>query len=521
MAYNPYNDVKNIVNQKGTYNERRYGAAKGNYQQVADNAVQYYNNLTQSGQNGVADELKNASYEKALEILNRYKPDAAGATPVTDGIGEKASSYLNSIQNQIQPSKSTTDALGTANGAVGSYMNQLISGVNNTNAQSGKYQNELYKYMGDQSARYDNLNNYNLNANPYTSDIGKSIMQNYQLQGYNASQNAAANVAGDNGGNIDSYAAANANRQQLAFTNAGNEAVRNDFNSRVANSLSILQSLGVDVGDAFDKIQTNIDSGVTQNKNLMDSANTMAQTAVNGSAASDEIRTNAATSLLSNLTSLAQQEVQAAVTRDGYVSDQTLSNIDAQLQTQLKQMGIDADTAAAASEYALQQLKNEGALAEADIKGQYDLAGTQYKANSDLAGTQYKANADLSGAQYKANSDYATSSDKIANDQIKFWAEKNTRKTDSTNPTYNWIGETFEELLNSASPLLGESAKITAVQNEMLNDSTLSAFAPLIKAYVSKHIAKGNYTASSSVSSSNAAQNSATNSKNPFFSVNN
>ena len=508
MAYNPYKDVQNIVNQKGTYNERRYGAAAGDYQEAAQNATPYYNSLVSNGQNGVADELKNASYEKALEILARYSPDSTSKTPVIDSIGTSASNYLNSIKDQIGPSANTNAALGTANGAVGSLVNQYLTDANSVNAQNSKLQNSIYDYANAQSGRYDSLNNYNLNTNPYTSDIGKSIMSNYQLKGYNASQDATANVAGDNGGNIDSYSAANANRQQLAYTNAGNEAVLNDFNSRVANSLSILQSLGVDVGDAYDKVQTSINSGIKQNASTLEGANTAMQTAVNGSIASDEVRTNAATSVLSDLMSLAKQEIDASTARDGYTSQEALAKVDSDLQTKLKQMGVDADTAAATAEYALQQLKNEGAINEAAVKGEYDLAGTQYTANSDLAGTQYKANAGLAGTQYKADSDYNATIDKAnidnSTDLIKYYSGMNTKQTNSSNPTYNWIGETFEALVGKANPLLSDNAKFAAVKNEMLNDSTLGEFSELIKAYYARKAAEGGTT--SSTSSNTSAQ---------------
>lgn len=527
MAYNPYNDVKNIVNQKGTYNERRYGTAKGDYKQAADNAVQYYESLKSNGDSSLADELNNASYEKALEIMSRYSPDASSisTTPVTDSIGEKASSYLNSIKDQISPSTNTNTALGTANGAVGSLVNQYFTDANSVNTQNSKLQNSIYDYANAQSGRYDSLNNYNLNTNPYTSDIGKSIMSNYHLKGYDASQDATANVAGNNGGNIDSYAAANANRQQLAFTNAGNEAVLNDFNSRVANSLSILQSLGVDVGDAYDKVQTSINSGITQNASTLEGANTAMQTAVNGSIASDEVRTNAATSVLSDLMSLAKQEVEASTARDGYTSQETLAKVDSDLQTKLMQMGVDADTAAATAEYALQQLKNEGAIAEADTKGQYDLAGVQYKANSDLAGTQYKANADLAGTQYKSNNDYNATIDKAnidnSTDLIKYYSGMNTKQTNSSNPTYNWIGETFETLVGEANPLLSDNEKFAAVKNEMLNDSTLGEFSELIKAYYASRAAKASTTSSASNSSASSSSYSSVPSSNGLYSIKN
>ena len=59
------------------------------------------------------------------------------------------------------------------------------------------------------------------NTNPFETETGKSIMESYGIKGNNAAANGVATVASGNGGNIDSFAAANAKNQQLAYKNAG------------------------------------------------------------------------------------------------------------------------------------------------------------------------------------------------------------------------------------------------------------------------------------------------------------
>lgn len=110
----------------------------------------------------------------------------------------------------------TSDALKTANSVVNGYTSYL----NNANKQALKQSRDLsgniYGAVGDLQKRSTDLTDYNQNYNPYTSDIGKAIANSYKEQGGLAARDAASDSAASNGGNLDSYAAANANRQQLA-----------------------------------------------------------------------------------------------------------------------------------------------------------------------------------------------------------------------------------------------------------------------------------------------------------------
>lgn len=106
-------------------------------------------------------------------------------------------------------------------------------------------------------------------SNPYESDIGKSIMNFYNMQGGKGASEATAEAAATNAGNIDSYSAANANRQRLAFTNAGTEAIRNQYNATTANLLNTLQQFGINVGDLIAKFNENVKNQQAYNAELM------------------------------------------------------------------------------------------------------------------------------------------------------------------------------------------------------------------------------------------------------------
>lgn len=151
-----------------------------------------------------------------------------GADPSTQklldmavGAGQEYQNFQNQARDiatgavSTQPSETVGNMLGAwqsgndrLNGAIRYDENgNVISGLNTEHYNIGR--NQL-----------DYINNFDVTKQPYY----QGIMDQYKLGGYNAAQGAYADGSANNGGNIDSYAAANANRQQLAFTTAGQQA---------------------------------------------------------------------------------------------------------------------------------------------------------------------------------------------------------------------------------------------------------------------------------------------------------
>ena len=256
MAYNPYKAVKSIAEQKdGWYKANKSGQDTKQYQQAA---LPYYKELYDNGFGHYADALQGSNNIHAWELMSEWglKPDeqfavdeaynnvtgagngaaggananqpAYGADPSTQklldmsmGAGQDQQDFLNRTmgigtgQVSTQPSE-TVDAMLNAwqggnerlNGAIQYDKNgNVISGLNTEHYNIGR--NQL-----------DYLNNFDVTKQPYY----EGIMAQYKLGGANAANNAYAQGAANNAGNIDSYAAANANRQQLAFTTAGQQA---------------------------------------------------------------------------------------------------------------------------------------------------------------------------------------------------------------------------------------------------------------------------------------------------------
>ena len=88
----------------------------------------------------------------------------------------------------------------------------------------------------------------------------QTILESYGIKGDAAANNASASGAAANAGNLDSYAAANAQRQQLAFKNAAESAALNAYNSEVASLLQTLSDLGVNVNDLYKTWASELDS---------------------------------------------------------------------------------------------------------------------------------------------------------------------------------------------------------------------------------------------------------------------
>lgn len=240
MAFNLYDAVKMITDYKTGWHEADKAGKKDEAKKYAELAKPIYEQLVSNGYSDVAKVLENSNDVRSKE-------------------------YLATFNKNTTPDSSMPEAkdITTADGMIND-----IYGIQRTN-------------MGDMKNKYDFLEDYNINHNHYESDIGKSIMANYQYQGKTASENAVAEGGASNGGNIDSYAAANANRQQLAFTNAGNQAILNDFNARIGNYRDILNDMGINLQNQEKGMQTTINQKQTEEQRTFENDETSKNNDVN------------------------------------------------------------------------------------------------------------------------------------------------------------------------------------------------------------------------------------------------
>ena len=340
--YNPYEDAKNILRNKGNYHTAKQMGT--DYEQYRQAAVPYYQNLIRNGYEDLAQKFADSDYIKAQELFNGLKPD----TTVDDYFSSVAA---NALSNASNPQRSQT-----ANDLWDAYNNNnnLLNGELKYDANGNVVGGLNLDYYNTGKNQLSYLNNFDITAQPYY----QGIMDAYQLKGNNAARGEQASGAANNAGNIDSYAQANANRQQLAFTTAGIESAlaaanqnqanwQNVYNS-MANRLTGMENSNANTLNAFQNIYAT-DSAERQNT-------------------------------LNTAASLAQQEMQDKINKyladvgydqAIYIADKELegSKYASDANTRAAQIAADADRYAASQNYAGKVYASDVEKAIAEMNG--------------------------------------------------------------------------------------------------------------------------------------------------------
>lgn len=152
---------------------------------------------------------------------------------------------------------------------------EILKGSGNyDNSYWAKPQNELLsnsRYAKSRDAEdrksYLNLINDYKNTNPYETEWGKALLSQYGLDGDVAAKNEWADAAASNGGNIDSFAEANARRQRLSYLNSGVNAVNEASNQRFSNMIGALEKMGVNTQQLLGISTSNAQSAMDAAKN--------------------------------------------------------------------------------------------------------------------------------------------------------------------------------------------------------------------------------------------------------------
>ncbi len=205
-TYNPYDDIQKVYNAKVNWNKATTDEERKRQNEIATAARK---NLEAYGYSDVANQISasGADATAARKILEQYAPTAPDSTSLTNN--ELITTNNNETRNKI---------------------NQLWgTQTSDRETMAGKY-NKL------EDTAY---------SNPFETDEAKAILGKYDLAALQGRNNAVASGGASNGGNIDSYAAANALRQQSALVNQGQMAVLDAHNNKINNVKGILESLGV------------------------------------------------------------------------------------------------------------------------------------------------------------------------------------------------------------------------------------------------------------------------------------
>lgn len=340
--YNPYEDAKNILKYKGNYHTAKQMGT--NYDQYKEAAKPYYQNLRFNGYGDLADQFEQSDFIKAQELFKGLKQDTTVDDYFADLYSKTAESQstpkISQAAEDMWNAWSSTNTTLNGNEIKYDRNGNVVSGLNVDHYNTGRNQ------LGY-------LNNFDVTAQPYY----QGIMNSFQLQGNNAARGEQATGAANNAGNIDSYAQANANRQQLAFTSKGLEAALAAANQNQQNWQTL-----------YDSMTGHLDNMGNQNANVLNAYQNIYST--------DSLERQ---NMLNTAAELAKQEMQSKI--DKYLADvgydQAVYTADKNLEG--SKYGADANTLAA-------QI-----AADADrYTAQQNYAGKVYASDTDKAIAELK-----------------------------------------------------------------------------------------------------------------------------------
>jgi len=124
----------------------------------------------------------------------------------------------------------------------------------------------------EQRKRKDDFISSQQNADVFKTNAAKTIMDKFNYMGGVAGGNAIAEGASANGGNIDSFSAANRARQQLAYTSAGADAVIAEYQNRMNNIMDTLKSIDSQNANEYSALNNNYNLGQGTAQQMSDNA---------------------------------------------------------------------------------------------------------------------------------------------------------------------------------------------------------------------------------------------------------
>lgn len=258
-TYNPYSDIEAIVGLKNEWDEANKAGNTTAKKDIASKAQQYYQNLRNNNHSGVADALSLSGSTGAKAILNAYSPTntsvnntATGNTVIPTTPTTTTTTTTPTSTNTVISSGSALSNKATTDNQ--SYKASMKSATNNNKKLSSYINSDRI----DMHNKYDDLYDY-ANQNVTKTDEYKStynnMMAKYDLSALQGRDNAVASGGSSNGGNIDSYSAANAMRQQASLTATGQQVAHqaglDAYNARVSNVSNILKNLGIYNNDTY------------------------------------------------------------------------------------------------------------------------------------------------------------------------------------------------------------------------------------------------------------------------------
>lgn len=271
MAYNPYDAVNRIFNLKGEWDN----ATKAGDTQRADRAAQsaqaYYAQLRNNNYGSVADELAGKDFEQSKYVKDYYaKTGNTEFRPYMYSLGSKYGLSQADVDKLIRWDEGTGEItfggkkmgkpFATVDGSSYFQDTSVLDNTFNAYAKRSGLTRPTSSMISQENEglfeKYNEEYDYLKNTNPFETETGRSILERYDLKGLQGRDNEAASGAATNSGNIDSFSAANALRQQASLRNMGEQTALAAHQQRLQNAQSLLSQMGVNIGNVFNQDQT-------------------------------------------------------------------------------------------------------------------------------------------------------------------------------------------------------------------------------------------------------------------------
>lgn len=283
MAYDPYSAVNAIYKLKGQWS----AANKSNNDEAKNDAAKkaqaYYEQLKKNGYADVADELASSDVMGAKNINDKWaKTGKTAARGYLYSLGKSRGMSGDDVDNligwdnqsgevsfggkKIGKPDAVVDGVsyfedtGKLDNAFSDYIERSGTVRPKETAVNQENENLLKRYKQE----YDDLKE----TNPFTTEEAKAILSKYDLAGLQGRDNAVASNAGSNGGNIDSFAAANALRQQASLVSQGQQAVLSAYQQKLDHARSLLYDMGVNIDRVYNQDETSKNNDVARKSEI-------------------------------------------------------------------------------------------------------------------------------------------------------------------------------------------------------------------------------------------------------------
>lgn len=271
MGYDPYSAVNAIYKLKGQWDNANKAGNTERKNDIATKAQEYYKQLRSNGYNDIADQLSASNYTQAKSINDKWA--TMGKTKTRDylySLGKSKGMSQSDVDKLIDWDNLTGEVsfggkkIGTPDAVVDgvSYwsdtsvlddaFNDYINRSGTVRSKSIAVDQENEKLFSKYNQEYEDLKN----TNPFETETGKAILAKYDLAGLQGRDNQVASGASSNGGNIDSFAAANALRQQSSLINQGQMVALDAHQQKLDHARALLSDMGVNIDRVFNQDET-------------------------------------------------------------------------------------------------------------------------------------------------------------------------------------------------------------------------------------------------------------------------